>query len=212
MSLFAVYLRRPHGDDPRTDPFWEFNSFGRTGCHASNLLSPRCRIEPAVSSVVFLQGGEGCIRAVALADVSEIVRFTLAARDGKPQREGRELRWRSIIGPFVFESAPLLIDNRGNSDFKRIVAWLMKGSQRDTPVAGAASKLRARATALDGPMAIEVRDLFARWKGQSASAFHETIEEGAWRQRMTAREDAQRSERKKTYAALTGARVSRACR
>ena len=32
MSLYLVFLRRPESlDDRRSDPFWEFGSFGRTG-------------------------------------------------------------------------------------------------------------------------------------------------------------------------------------
>lgn len=212
MSLFVVYLRRPHGNDQRSDPFWEFNSFGRTGCHSRNLLSPRCRIEPGVSSVLFLQGGAGSIRAVALAEVSEIVSFTLPARGQKSKREGRELRWGSIIGPFVFESAPLLLDNDRNSEFQMLAEYLLKRTRRNTPVAAVASRLRARAKELDAPFAVEVRDLFARWKGRLASAFHETIEEGPWRQRMAAVAVDQKEQRKKAYAALTSGSTSRTCR
>ena len=35
--VFIVHLRRPKKNDPeemRSDPFWEFGSFGCTGCHS----------------------------------------------------------------------------------------------------------------------------------------------------------------------------------
>lgn len=212
MSVFVVYLRRPSSDDKRSDPFWEFGSFGRTGCHSHNLLSRNCRIEPGVSSVLFLQGGEGCIRAVALAEVSDITPFTIAAKDGKPQQQGRELKWKKIRGPYVFEEAPFLIGNHdGRSDFPAFSKKL-GGTQRDTRVAGAASKLRARATELEMAVALEVREVFARWKGAKASAFHETIEDGPWRRRMAGVEAAERKDREARYAALTKGRSSRPCR
>jgi hypothetical protein len=50
-------LRRPRKDDPRTDPFWEFGSFGCTGCHGNNLLHPKnCQIRNG-DRLAFVQGG-----------------------------------------------------------------------------------------------------------------------------------------------------------
>ena len=40
-KVILVHLRRPRSrSDKRDDPFWEFGSFGITGCHARNLLHP----------------------------------------------------------------------------------------------------------------------------------------------------------------------------
>ncbi len=42
--VFVVMLRQPRRADSnemRTDPFWEFGSFGLTGCHQRNLLHPK---------------------------------------------------------------------------------------------------------------------------------------------------------------------------
>jgi hypothetical protein len=42
--VIIVHLRRPKTADPkesRSDPFWEFGSFGITGCHSENLMHPR---------------------------------------------------------------------------------------------------------------------------------------------------------------------------
>jgi hypothetical protein len=40
-QVFVVMLRRPRKNDRRSDPFWEFGSFGCTGCHGKNLLHPK---------------------------------------------------------------------------------------------------------------------------------------------------------------------------
>ena len=41
-DIFFVHLRRPkNSGDQRADPFYEFGSFGCTGCHSWNLLHPR---------------------------------------------------------------------------------------------------------------------------------------------------------------------------
>ena len=43
-GVIIVLLRRPYrhqSDERRDDPFWEFGSFGCTGCHRTNLMNPR---------------------------------------------------------------------------------------------------------------------------------------------------------------------------
>ena len=43
-DVVIVCLRQPIKDNPdekRSDPFWEFGSFGCTGCHSTNLMNPR---------------------------------------------------------------------------------------------------------------------------------------------------------------------------
>jgi hypothetical protein len=42
--VIIVMLRQPRLDDPnemRTDPLWEFGSFGCTGCHRKSLMTRR---------------------------------------------------------------------------------------------------------------------------------------------------------------------------
>ena len=42
LRVFFVVLRQPRSkEDLRSDPFWEYRSFGRTGCHGRNLLNPK---------------------------------------------------------------------------------------------------------------------------------------------------------------------------
>jgi hypothetical protein len=55
-SMFLVLLRRPKSDpsESRDDPFWEFGSFGCTGCHAK-LLHPRKHGELTGAQLAFVQ-------------------------------------------------------------------------------------------------------------------------------------------------------------
>lgn len=42
-QVVFVMLRQPRRDNPgemRTDPLWEFGSFGCTRCHSRNLMNP----------------------------------------------------------------------------------------------------------------------------------------------------------------------------
>jgi hypothetical protein len=62
-------LRRPRLDDPnemRTDPLWEFGSFGCTGCHRANLMNPAKLTELHGARVGFAQNGPHGIKLVHL--------------------------------------------------------------------------------------------------------------------------------------------------
>src|ERR1035438_6995686 len=64
-NVFIVHLRRPKSKcDPRSDPFWEFGSFGMTGCHASNLMNPRNAQNLECARLAFVQGGPKGMRLV----------------------------------------------------------------------------------------------------------------------------------------------------
>ena len=54
-----VMLRRPRkdGKEMRSDPFWEFGSFGITGCHANNIMHPKRCKELEGTRLAFAQGG-----------------------------------------------------------------------------------------------------------------------------------------------------------
>ncbi len=43
-TVLVALLRQPRMERPnemRSDPFWEFGSFGLTGCHKTNLMHPK---------------------------------------------------------------------------------------------------------------------------------------------------------------------------
>jgi hypothetical protein len=65
-KVFFVHLRRPGSDDPRTDPLYEFGSFGCTKCHCSNLFHPRHAEDLKGSRLAFVQGGDDGSRLVFL--------------------------------------------------------------------------------------------------------------------------------------------------
>ena len=59
-KLFIVLLRRPKSEagEMRSDPFWEYGSFGLTGCHSKNLLSLRNMDNLNYGRLAFVQGGK----------------------------------------------------------------------------------------------------------------------------------------------------------
>jgi len=75
MSVYFVYLRRPNKlNDRRNDPFWEFGSFGKTGCHSHNLLHHKNSPLKAGDRLAFLQGGKQEIRVIGLTPPIQVAR------------------------------------------------------------------------------------------------------------------------------------------
>jgi hypothetical protein len=67
--VILVMLRRPRRGDPnemRTDPLWEFGSFGCTGCHRANLMNPTKLTELNGARLGFAQNGLRGIKLVHL--------------------------------------------------------------------------------------------------------------------------------------------------
>jgi hypothetical protein len=153
MSLYFVYLRRPKNmSDRRNDPFWEFGSFGKTGCHSRNLLHPRnSRIRDG-DRVAFLQGGVGEIRVVGLSPAIRVA----------GTEELIELRWNKDYRPLPFVSAPLLINNSRESAFPAVYAALrLSDTNRSTFCGAAASRLRSRSTEVSHELAREIIHWFS---------------------------------------------------
>jgi hypothetical protein len=66
-NVFVVYLRTPRmhdKDESRDDPFWEFGSFGCTGCHNRNLMNPKRANELHGAQLAFVQGGPAGVKLV----------------------------------------------------------------------------------------------------------------------------------------------------
>ena len=138
-NVIIVMLRQPRGKDLRTDPIWEFGSFGLTGCHRRNLLNPRKAVGSNLdgSILAFAQGGKrGGLSEVRLVHVTPPVKLI---------RRGClvEATWQPFNMPLAYDSAPLLIDNDGNSDAP-LIKQIINEARRKTPVARFASKFRAR--------------------------------------------------------------------
>jgi hypothetical protein len=121
--VILVHLRRPRNrpDESRSDPFWEFGSFGCTGCHRANLMHPR-RIDELVGARLgFAQGGHDGFRLVHLTPP---VRVEMHAHRC-------EARWSPAESPFRYASAPILVRNDGATDFprfKRMVSRVARSS------------------------------------------------------------------------------------
>jgi len=155
--LFIVMLRRPRKDDPRTDPFWEFGSFGCTGCHGKNLLHPKnCQICNG-DRLAFVQGGQ--LGARLLLVTPPVERVDHAGGDPK----GRvELRWDSGKKPFRYDRAPSLFESPapGRARLFPLLADSLAHANRSTIDAKFASRFRARTSSLEPELARELETGF----------------------------------------------------
>ena len=146
--VIIVCLRRPVRSIPneqRSDPFWEFGSFGCTGCHRKNLMHPARLDELAGCRLGFAQGGSLGVRLVYLTPPVEVVRGERA----------NELRWSPPEMPFRYGAAPLLVANDGASDMPSLKK-LIADAERRTWEGRFSSKFRSRRKPLPGLVAREV--------------------------------------------------------
>jgi hypothetical protein len=156
MNLYFTFLRQPRSiDDRREDPFWEAGSFGRTGCHGKNLMSPQRSPLRVGDRMAFLQGGDGEIRIVGLTPP-----ITTAAVGTR-----MEALWDDSYRPIPYEQAPILIHNEGYTDFPAILPFL-EGTARSTYVGAAGSRLRSRTR----PMNDAISNQVLAWFQQSRHA------------------------------------------
>jgi hypothetical protein len=155
--LFIVMLRRPRKDDPRTDPFWEFGSFGCTGCHRKNLLHPKnCQIRDG-DRLALVQGGQ--LGARLLLVTPPVKRFDHA---GGGPKGLVELRWDADRKPFRYDCAPSLFESPAPGTaglFPRLTDSL-EHTNRSTIDAKLASRFRARTSPLEPELARELESGF----------------------------------------------------
>lgn len=152
--VVIVPLRRPNcGDreEKRSDPFWEFGSFGITKCHDKNLMN--CRNAHKLDGVrlAFAQGGHLGTRLVHLTSPVEIV----------VHRDRIEALWSPKEMPFRYGSAPVLIRNAEHSDFPRFESSIEFG-RRTTAEGQFASNFRSRASYIDESLADELIEIYTR--------------------------------------------------
>src|SRR5262245_46062920 len=94
MNVYLALLRQPNQkrDESRTDPLWEFGSFGCTGCHQRNLLHPGRADSLDEARVAFAQGGHKGFRLVFLTPPISV-----------HKHRGRlEIKWKPIKMPFRY--------------------------------------------------------------------------------------------------------------
>jgi hypothetical protein len=151
-KVVIVHLRQPFRSDPsekRSDPFWEFGSFGITTCHANNLMKPGNSKRLKNVRLAFAQGGKGEMKLVFLSPpISKVVEY----------EDRSEVLWERRA-PFKFCKAPLLIDNDGNSDFPMLVKSMLS-ARRTTWLGRFSSKFRSRTAYLEAALGKEIIAVF----------------------------------------------------
>jgi hypothetical protein len=153
----VVLLRRPNRSKPderRDDPFWEFGSFGRTGCHKKNLMNPKRTGELVGTQFAFIQGGPLGYR---LVHVTPPVSFRSVSS------KVSEAVWHPPGMPLTYSTAPIVIANDGASDVP-LLAALADGVRRPSPVSRFASAFRSRRTPLAGVVGEEVIATYKRFR------------------------------------------------
>jgi hypothetical protein len=151
-KVIIVHLRQPFRSDPsekRSDPFWEFGSFGITTCHANNLMKPGKSKLLKNTRLGFAQGGKGEMKLIFLTPpIRKVVEY----------EDRSEVLW-DASAPFKFRKAPLLIDNDGNSDFPLLVETMIS-AHRNTWLGRFSSKFRSRTTYLEPALGDEIIAVF----------------------------------------------------
>lgn len=169
-SVILVYLRQPDNSNPnesRDDPYWEFGSFGCTGCHSHNLMSLKKLEELRGCRLAFVQGGRGEIRLVYLTPRVDI-RYHL---------HRGEVVWQPPEMPFTFKSAPILVNNECQSDVPSVFD-LLDNVHRSTPCGKFASKFRSRRKPLPAYVAQELTNVcqqFSNSKAPRAKSYVEAL-------------------------------------
>lgn len=162
--VIIVHLRRPRSGDQRTDPLYEFGSFGLTGCHRTNLLADR---SAAGARLAFAQGGDLGFRLVMLTPPVDV----------RPLATVHEAFWSPGGLPLRYDTAPVLIDNDGASDVDG-VRELLADVNRPTWEAKFSSSFRTRKQPLDAATGAAIvrawEDAFARG-AERAEAYWEAL-------------------------------------
>lgn len=169
-KIIVVHLRQPNQRDRnemRSDPFYEFGSFGCTKCHCRNLMSPQRIGELEGARLAFAQGGNDGFRLILLTPPVTVV-----------EHEDRcELRWQPIAKAFRYNSAPRLVDKSGKTDFLRLERFI-KRAGRSTRAAQFSSNFRIRREPLPDDVAeciIEVYERFAEDASRFAKSYAATM-------------------------------------
>lgn len=158
--VIIVMLRQPKRYDPsetRTDPLWEFGSFGCTGCHRT-LVSPNKPTELNGTRFAFAQNGALGWKLVHITTpVSTLHHGTFG-----------EAKWDPPEMPLTYHSAPMLVNNCGASDAPAI-RQMIRDVNRRTPVAQFASKFRSRCRPLPAHVGRQLIGVYERFRKERAS-------------------------------------------
>lgn len=160
-SVFLVMLRQPypassHPNEMRTDPFWEFGSFGLTGCHSRNLLHPRNAKMIEGSRLGFVQGGKQGMKLVYLTPPIHVICHPNVC----------EATWLAAEAPFQYGSAPIVANYEHETDFP-LLAEEFAEVRRETPVSQFGSRFRSRTQALPERTASELIRIYESLRKQT---------------------------------------------
>jgi hypothetical protein len=153
--VIVVLLRRPkrRSDERRDDPFWEFGSFGCTGCHRRNLLNPKRSSELEGIHLAFVQGGNGGFRLVHVTPPISVRHLVDIC----------EAIWSPAEMPLTYATAPIVVDNQGRSDVP-LLGEMSHGGRRSTPVGRFASAFRSRRQPLAGEVGVQVLSTYQQFR------------------------------------------------
>ena len=170
-KVFIVHLRRPRRNDYRSDPFYEFGSFGCTKCHSKNLLHPNHAEDLKDARLAFVQGGEHGSRLVLLTPPVTVTKYASCC----------EVRWTPAVKPFKYLAAPILAcnGNDGKSDCPSVERYA-RGTRwgKEKVESGLSSRFRSRTQELDEEMANDVIKAYkTRLRKAKAKDFASTYDE-----------------------------------
>jgi hypothetical protein len=153
--VIVVMLRRPqrNHDERRDDPFWEFGSFGCTGCHSRNLLNPKRSFELDGAQFAFVQGGDKGMRLVHVTPPIQTRSLGSVC----------EASWSPAEMPLTYATAPTVIDNTDRSDIP-LLANSVANVRRFTPVARFSSAFRSRRVPLAGEIGAQIVSVYKRFR------------------------------------------------
>ena len=187
--VYIVHLRQPRRNDPsekRSDPFWEFGSFGVTGCHSNNLMHKNNIKNLKKARFAFAQGGKLGFKLLFITPPLSLRQLDSIL----------EANWYPMGMPFRYADAPLLIDNNEETDFP-LLADSIVHINRSTPVAKFSSAFRSRATPISQEIAEELFTVYERNRRDQKNNIAKTYEEA-----LPYSPPLVDSDRKKTYIGL----------
>lgn len=156
--IFIVMLRQPRlrdAEEARSDPYWEFGSFGSTYCHSRNLKNPRRAGELDGARFAFAQGGPSGVR---LVHVTPPIRIRLRKNGSLA-----EATWNPAEMPLRYNSSPLLVDAAGRSDCPSLLRDI-RGVRRTSWLAKFSSAFRSRRHPVAGVVGAELLGTYRTWR------------------------------------------------
>lgn len=160
-NVVLVMLRQPQLRNPRemrTDPLWEFGSFGCTGCHRKNLMNLKKLVELEGMHFGFAQNGP---MGIKLVHVTPPVRVRHHGAFG-------EATWSPAEMPLTYATAPTLVNNLGASDIPELME-LIRGVHRGSPIAQFSSKFRSRRLPVPPSVGKRILETYKRFRRKSGN-------------------------------------------